>query len=139
LFGGCGTGSGDVRLSATDINAAIGDGPFAVAWTRENSQLSGLQINYLLVSRIEETVTARADKYGSRTAVCVEWSEARRQLDNRASPTYLMMIRLRVVIATFLRRWRWRWRTGPWTKRRSSTVSRNVCRRQWYGWPDVRS
>lgn len=29
LFGGCGTGSGDVRLSATDIKAAIGDGPFA--------------------------------------------------------------------------------------------------------------
>lgn len=27
LFGGCGTGSGDVKLSATDINAAIGDGP----------------------------------------------------------------------------------------------------------------
>lgn len=30
LFGGGGTGSGDVRLSATDIRAAIGDGPFAV-------------------------------------------------------------------------------------------------------------
>lgn len=28
LFGGCGTDSGEARLSATDMRAAIGDGPF---------------------------------------------------------------------------------------------------------------
>lgn len=28
LFGGCGTDSGDAKLSATDMSAAIGDGPF---------------------------------------------------------------------------------------------------------------
>lgn len=28
LFGGCDTDSGEAKLSATDMSAAIGDGPF---------------------------------------------------------------------------------------------------------------
>lgn len=32
LFGGCGTDSGDAKLSATDMSAAIGDGPFVVPY-----------------------------------------------------------------------------------------------------------
>lgn len=47
--------------------------------------------------------------------------------------TYLMMIRLWIIVGTFLRRrWRW-WRTRSRTKRRSSTIGRDVGRCQRYG------
>jgi len=48
-----------------------------------------------------------------------------------------MMIRLRIVVGAFLTRRRRRWRTRSWTKRRASTVGRDVGRCQRYGWPHV--